>query len=260
LTRDLVDPRALTNLLLIGTIIAIIVATCVAGGLAIVVGAVTYRYFRGKRRVKQLLNRVELLTLTTKTSDYSALPQWHAPEHYVLKPIEDMPINVGGTRYDFGAKGNLLRIETQYKDVMKVQYKSKQVRRVGRGPGLIERLLDKNITVKLHPVVSEKYQLAIDPPEIQVNEKDATDVTLLLQMKMTTKTNVSLWIEIPELKQFSLLEFTAASEPSTWVDIDEVDGITESLGEGGFGTVYKARYRGQTVAYKKLKVSLAEIV
>jgi hypothetical protein len=212
------------------TLIAIIVS--VTGGfvLVIVIGAVTYRNFRGKRRVEQLLNRVELLTLTTKSGDDQfSLPQWHAPEDYSLKPIEDLPIQLTNTKFDFGTKGNLLQVDSMYKDAFKVQAKAK----ANHSRGLIERLLEKTMRVQFHPVQSTKFQLTVDPAEIDLRGNEETNVTLMLQMRMTTKTNISLWVEVPELKQFSLLEFVCASEPSPWIDIDDVYDVSESLGEGG---------------------------
>ena len=198
--------------------------------MCIIIGAVTYRYMRGKRRVAQLMNRVELLTLTTKNGDDQfSLPQWHAPEDYTLKSIEDLPIQLTNTKFDFGTKGNLLQVDLMYKDTFKVQPRAK----TSRSRGLIERLLEKSLRVNFHPVQSSKYQLTIDPSDIDVRDKGHADVTLMLQMKMTTKTNISLWVEVPELKQFSLMEFVCASEPSPWIDIDEVNDVSDALGEGG---------------------------
>jgi hypothetical protein len=217
-----------------GTSAEVIVAAVVVsiGGtiLFIVIGIISVRYVRGKRRVEQLLNRVELLTLTTKSGDDQfSLPQWHAPEDYSLKPIEDLPIQLTNTKFDFGTKGNLLQVDSMYKDAFKVQAKAK----ANHSRGLIERLLEKTMRVQFHPVQSTKFQLTVDPAEIDLRGNEETNVTLMLQMRMTTKTNISLWVEVPELKQFSLLEFVCASEPSPWIDIDDVYEVSESLGEGG---------------------------
>jgi hypothetical protein len=227
----------------------------VTGGVAlfIVIGAVTYRNFRGKRRVEQLLNRVELLTLTTKSGDDQfSLPQWHAPEDYSLKPIEDLPIQLTNTKFDFGTKGNLLQVDSMYKDIFRVQTRSK----IGHSRGLVERLIEKSLRVNFHPVQSTKYQLTVDPFEIDVRDKGYVDVTLMLQMRMTTKTNISLWVEVPELKQFSLLEFVCASEPSPWIDIDDVDGVTESLGEGGYVSISNNTW--QVASFTDTRIALEQ--
>jgi hypothetical protein len=60
------------------------------------------------------------------------------------------------------------------------------------------------------------------------------EVTLRLTLTMTTKTKVSFWIELPEEQIYSLVEFDVASEPSSWIDVDDVEIEGDAIGEGGY--------------------------
>lgn len=219
-------------------------------GVIIIVGGIVLAVFlvRRHRRIEDPKSRVEMLTLSAANVDKESSP----PEDFTFKLLEDMPLKLSKTSFKFGTRGNLLVVDQVATDSFNIQSLGKSSSK--KKSSLYDRLLHDRTVVQLRPVNSPKYKLQFDPQVFEIPHNMSTDVNIRLTLTMTTKTKVSFWIELPEESIYTLIEFDAASEPSTWIDVDDVKPEYPAIGEGGFGAVFRAIYKGQIVAYKTLKV------
>jgi predicted Ser/Thr protein kinase len=230
----------------------IIIVVSVIIGSAFISGAIVVIILtrRRRQRINQLKSRVELLTLSTTNTNKGSSP----PEGFTFKLLEDLPIKLSTTDFKFGFKGNLFVVDKEATDSLTVEIKnSKHIAMSNKG-SLRDSLIGKRTLVQFRPIKSPKHRLIIEPQGFDLPHGSSVEVTLRLTLTMTTKTKVSFWIELPEEQVYSLIEFDAASEPSSWIDVDDVEIEGDAIGEGGFGAVYKAHYRGQQVAYKTMKM------
>jgi hypothetical protein len=221
-------------------------------GTLLIAGAVVLTIFiiRRRKRIEGLKSRVEMLTLSSANVDKASSP----PEDFTFKLLEDMPIKLSKANFKFGTRGNLLVVDQVATDSFNIQSLGKSSSKSKKYGSLYDKLLLNRTVVQLRPVNSSKYRLSFDPQVFEIPHDMSVDVNIRLTLTMTTKTKVSFWIELPEDNMYTLIEFDAASEPSSWVDVDEVKPEYPAIGEGGFGAVFRAIYKGQIVAYKTLKV------
>jgi Leucine-rich repeat (LRR) protein/tRNA A-37 threonylcarbamoyl transferase component Bud32 len=234
-----------------GNKIIIIVSSIIGSIIIVATITILVLFIRRRRRIKQLKSRVEMLTISSVNLDKSSFP----PNEFKFKLLEDLPIKLSKTSFQFGNKKDLLIVDKVSTDKFTVQLKRtlKQYQGVNNRE-LHESLVSNGTVVQLRPVMCPKYKLAIDPQVFTIQSNLTVEVTINLQLTMTTKTKVSFWIELPEEELYSLIEFDAASEPSPWIDTDEIIIEGNAIGEGAFASVYKARYREQQVAFKSLKM------
>lgn len=208
----------------------IIIVVSVVGGSAVLSGAIVLIVLirRRRRRINQLKSRVELLTVSTASTNKGSSP----PNEFTFKLLEDLPIKLSKTDFKFALQGNLCIVGENYTDNFTIQAKN-TAKHTTKG-SLRDSLLNKKTLVQFRPIKSPKHQLVIEPQGFELPHESSVEVTLRLTLTMTTKTKVSFWIELPEEQIYSLIEFDAASEPSPWIDVDEVEIDGEAIGEGGY--------------------------
>lgn len=95
----------------------------------------------------------------------------------------------------------------------------------------------KSILVRLHPEMSEKYIIDVDPIELHLQHSNPVLASLSLRFNMTAKASIKIGIELPQLKKYSYLEIKAESELSQWIDMDDVIK-GEMIGQGGYVTSF----------------------
>lgn len=207
----------------------IIVSTTIVGS-AVISGVVVMIVLirRRRKRINQLKSRVELLTLSSTKINKGSSP----PEEFKFKLLEDLPIKTSKTSFKFGHQGNLFIVDKESIDGFTVEVKNTN-HHVKTKVSLYESLISKRTLVQFRPIRSSKYILAIEPQGFELPHGASVEVTLRLTLTMTTKTKVSFWVELPEEQVYSLIEFDVASEPSPWIDVDEVEVEGEAVGEGG---------------------------
>jgi hypothetical protein len=205
-------------------VVSVIVGSVVLSGAIVLIVLIRRR----RQRIDQLKARVELLTVSTASTNKRSSP----PEEFKFKLLEDMPIKISKTSFKFGHQGNLFIVEKESIDSFTVEVKNTK-HHVKKKVSLYESLISKRTLVQFRPIRSSKYKLAIEPQGFELPHGASVEVTLRLTLTMTTKTKVSYWVELPEEQVYSLIEFDVASEPSPWIDVDEVEVEGEAVGEGG---------------------------
>lgn len=111
------------------------------------------------------------------------------------------------------------------------------------------------IQVEFHPSVNPRYELVIEPQSTLVKKGKEVEVKFTLTVTMTTEVECSIGVSIPKENLNSKMIVKIVSEPSPFIDFDElVIDSKKPVGDGGFGTVYRGQYRGTDAAIKILKV------
>lgn len=210
----------------------IIIVVSVIVGSAVLSGAIVLIVLirRRRQRINQLKARVELLTVSTTSTNKRSSP----PEGFTFKLLEDLPIKLSKTDFKFALQGNLFIVDKETTDSFIIESKNtKHIAKSNKG-SLRVSLIDKRTLVQFRPIRSPKHRLAIEPQGFDLPHGSSVEVTLRLTLTMTTKTKVSFWIELPEEQIYSLVEFDVASEPSSWIDVDDVEIEGDAIGEGGY--------------------------
>ncbi|ELP83547.1 protein serine/threonine kinase, putative, partial [Entamoeba invadens IP1] len=111
---------------------------------------------------------------------------------------------------------------------------------------------------KLIPVNTEsfKYEMQCIPCEVPLKKNKMCTFTITLTPFCSTQLKDTLKFRILDLKEGSenIIEIPISytTAPSTAIDPDELE-YQRQIGEGGFGVVFKGKYRNNSVAIKKMK-------
>jgi hypothetical protein len=81
---------------------------------------------------------------------------------------------------------------------------------------------------------SPKYDIHIEPGSFTVENGSPVNVSLSVQLRMTTKCKICLIVVFEQQKIYSAIEFKIASKMSTWIDFEEVEMTDDYLGGGGY--------------------------
>ncbi|KAH3758654.1 protein serine/threonine kinase [Pelomyxa schiedti] len=118
---------------------------------------------------------------------------------------------------------------------------------------------EKKYTWKLFPPLNPKYTLKFEPNTGTLNSGEQIDVSIYLTVYCTTV----LHIEIPlgvcagstweKCENHALITISLSTEASVKLDPDEITLTQPPIGDGSYGTVFRAEWHGQEVAVKLLK-------
>eukprot|EP00727_Mastigamoeba_balamuthi_P002113 m51a1_g119 putative serine-protein kinase atm (4596) ;mRNA; f:366111-398227 len=113
------------------------------------------------------------------------------------------------------------------------------------------------------PVIdTDKYKITFNPDSGVIKPSFAVSVMATIIVHCTTVfdgevrvfcDNVTRMADMPDSGPKSLLALHVETKLSTKLDWDEITKIPTPIGKGGYGTVYRAQWRGQEVALKVLK-------
>lgn len=262
--------------------VLLICAACVGAAVTSVIVFLKVRTrFRNKQEreveLKELLDDAKRAAINTSNTNESVINvrrwEWIPDDNYSYAPVSDLPFTIDTSNVMFLKKNQQLEIGICLQGDMIFTFKS--AKNIKASTTLKEKLLRQSMQVSIYPPRSPKYELTVDPPHFPIGPQDEVRVLVSLTMKMTTKAKINLIIGLEEQELYSAIEFNVASKISPWIDADEVIVHGDPIGMGGyvdlgseisffgkfannilcrFGTVSKATYRGQEVAFKKLRV------
>eukprot|EP00727_Mastigamoeba_balamuthi_P011117 m51a1_g6628 putative tyrosine (1129) ;mRNA; f:61481-66260 len=148
-------------------------------------------------------------------------------------------VTVSPKRLEFGLGAGQAPVDSPVRDVVTIENRSASF-----------------VAWKVGPRVSERtFELAFEPSHSIVDPGATARVDVELRVRCTTHVKASVGLE---LRAEGAVWSTAVtleldSQLSTRLDREEIEVSSPPIGEGSFGTVYKADYRGLDVAVKILK-------
>jgi hypothetical protein len=208
-------------------------------GIAVTLCGVVVLVIVFRKTMDQSHNKeVELSTLLSKAKTESlkkeAMPiiqtttwEWTPSDEYSYRSINNLPIAIDTSQLRFSDKEDPLEVGMFHYRSIKFEQKKKPKKR----SMMKERLINGGTKIDIYAPQSPKYQVIVDPSSLVL--EDSVDVTISIQMRMTTKCNVTLVIVLEQQHIYSAIEFKLTSKMSTWVDVEEIEMTGDFLGGGG---------------------------
>ncbi len=192
--------------------------------LCIAISYLVYKRIKERNRQKETLNELKMSLLdSSNTASRSSVSMWIPSDEFSFVLEDDLPIIISKKKFDFNKKGGQLKVGQTFTDCFTVRR------------SLLSQ--QKSILVRLHPQMSEKYIIDVDPIEFHLQNVNPILASLSLRFNMTAKASIKIGIELPQLKKYSYLEIKAESELSPWIDMDDVIK-GEMIGQGGYVTSF----------------------
>jgi hypothetical protein len=239
----------------LGGFIAVIIVsfTVVVGA---IVGVVMFRLRLNKSRQQEieltsLLNEAKQETMAQNGTQiiHTTTWEWSPDESFSFNSLEKLPLNIDTSNLGFNKKSDPVDINYWHQGTVVLSTKDKK-RSIS---SFLQQSLIGGHHVEIYVPRSPKFEVKVDPTSFHISD-DGSIVTLTVSvlLKMTTKAKIRLVIVLEKEKIYSSIDFTLVSKPSPWIDVDDIEMSNQILGQGGFGTVTRATYKGQDVAVKML--------
>lgn len=192
--------------------------------LCIAISYLVYKRIKERNRQKETLNELKMSLLdSSNMASRRSVSMWIPSDEFSFVLEDDLPIIISKKKFDFNTKGGQLKVGQTFTDCFTVRR------------SLLSQ--QKSILVRLHPEMSEKYIIDVDPIELHLQHSNPVLASLSLRFNMTAKASIKIGIELPQLKKYSYLEIKAESELSQWIDMDDVIK-GEMIGQGGYVTSF----------------------
>jgi serine/threonine protein kinase len=102
------------------------------------------------------------------------------------------------------------------------------------------------------PLRNHKYSILFTPITAKIKPKQKLEVRVEMIFKVTTVLDEEIHVEVLE-KGHTVIALKRESELSTFLDYEEITISGKPIGVGGFGKVFKGKWRGARVAVKVMK-------
>lgn len=152
-----------------------------------------------------------------------------------MKPA-DFYLGVSKARLDFGLEGNQAEVRHPYEDAV-----------------LLTNMTERNLSFWVDIPKSTKWRIKASLKEGIVKKLKSETLEFEIRVQCTTRVNTAIKLVIPDVG-FVEIPIKLESMLSTRLDWDEIKLDGDPIGDGAFGTVWKATWRGTEVAVKRLKL------
>lgn len=158
--------------------------------------------------------------------------EWQPDDAFSFSPIENLPVHVETSHLSFGKKNDLLDVDVWTQGVIEISSK-KIKRRPTLSSFLNQRLLEEDPQVTIYVPQSPKFEVKVHPETFIVEDGTNVSVTVSVRLRITTKVKIKLLVVINNKNVYSSIDFTLASLPSPWIDLEDIQLSKQHLGSGG---------------------------
>ncbi|KAH3766163.1 protein serine/threonine kinase [Pelomyxa schiedti] len=193
--------------------------------------------FRSKRNHESEIIMTQLVGFEDNEESFDA----SSSEYFDLA---DSSIQIVPEEVTFGLKGHLADVDSEVGEEITFRNTSK-----------------KALSFKLFPPkLSGRLRMTFNPNEFTLSHGTEITVNVTVAVLCTCKLSGNITVAMCTGRHFAdgplshtFIPVRLESKLSTKLDPEEVSLFTPPIGEGSFGTVYRAQWRGQEVAVKVLK-------
>jgi hypothetical protein len=157
--------------------------------------------------------------------------EWEPDNSFSFTPIENFPVRIE-TSHFLGKKSDLLEVDVWTQGVLEISSK-KLKKRARISSFLNQRLLDEAPQVTIYAPQSPKFEVKVHPESFNLEDGADVTVTVSARLRITTKVKIKLLVVLPNQHVYSSIDFTLASLPSPWIDLEDIQMSDQFLGRGG---------------------------
>lgn len=207
---------------------------------AIVLGIISYNKLKRSKEqeleLKTMLSQAHQETIAQRLSKGTQLIscvnwEWKPDDTFSFTPIENFPARID-TSHFLGKKSDLLEVDVWTQGVLEISSK-KLKKRARISSFLNQRLLDEAPNVTIYAPQSPKFEVKVHPETFNLDDGTDVTVTVSARLRITTKVKIKLLIVLQNQHVYSSIDFTLASLPSPWLDLEDIQMSDQFLGSGG---------------------------
>ncbi len=216
------------------------------GGAGVVSAVVVITYINYKRLQRSKEQEVELKTMLSKAHEETIAHrnnkgaqliscitwEWEPDSSFSFAPIDNFPVRIDTSHLSLGKKSDLLEVDVWTQGVLEIS--SKKIKKRARISSFLnQRLIEESPHVTIYAPQSPKFEVKVSPETFSLEDGTDVTVTVSVRLRITTKVKIKLLIVLENQRVYSSIDFTLASLPSPWIDLEDIQMSNDFLGRGG---------------------------
>eukprot|EP00727_Mastigamoeba_balamuthi_P002978 m51a1_g12678 putative protein serine threonine (806) ;mRNA; r:118-3810 len=227
------------------TVLVAAIVPSVCGGVLILACIIVVIVAVGRRRKSKQKQQERGVEMTLERS-FIDLPDESVPVD--SEAAGSLPFSVHPSSLVFSCRSSPLEVGSTY--TKKLTIKSTASRSNSNSA---------TTSISVHqPEPTGTYVVGVDPRSADLGPGEEQTVTVSLKPLCTTTVDASVAVRVAGSREFVAVAVRAEVAISNFLDWNELE-VEKRVGEGGFGVVYKAEWRRQTVAVKEFKAMMIEL-